>query len=237
MSILNKLKSDDTIENEKDSVGGSGPLASGLYQATIKMAYVTTAASGAIGLVTHLATDKGEHRETLWMTSGTAKGGNNYYLTKDGEKRYLPGFLNANALALLTVGKEISELDTEKKVTNVYNPELKKEVATQVDVPVDLLNKEVLIGIIKETVPKNTKDADGNYVPTGETREQATLDKVFRASDKKTTAEIRSEDEASFYEVWNDKWEGKVRDRTKGVTASTPAANSQVKKPTTSLFG
>ena len=173
------------------------------------------------------------------MTSGTAKGGNNYY-ERDGERHYLPGYINANALSLLTVGKEISELDTETKVVSVYNKELKAEAPTKVEVPMDLIGQEILVGLIKETAYKNVKNDDGMYVPTDETRNQNVIDKLFRASDKKTTAEIRAQaEEASFYETWCDKWNGKTRDRTSkqasgGTSASKPAAT---KKPTTSLFG
>lgn len=173
------------------------------------------------------------------MTSGTAKGGKNYY-ERDGERHYLPGYINANALALLTVGKEISELDTETKVVSVYNKELKAEAPTKVEVPMDLIGQKILVGLIKETVSKNVKNAAGDYVPTDETRDQNVIDKLFRASDNKTTAEIRAKaEEASFYETWSSKWSGNTRDRTSkqaahGAATGAPAAN---KKPTTSLFG
>lgn len=239
MSLLKNLTSDSKIADEKDSVG-STLLDSNLYPAKVKLVYVTKSASGAIGLVVHLPTDNGkEVRETLWMSSGTAKGGKNYY-EKDGEKRYLPGYLMATALSLLTVGKEVSDLDTETKVVNVYNPELKKEVPTKVEVPVELLNQEIYVGVIRERVDKTAKNDDGVYAPTGETREQNVIDKFFRASDKMTTTEIRAEaEEAKFFETWQKKWVDQVRDRTskegQGAAAKTKAA-SQSNKPTTSLF-
>lgn len=43
MSLLKNLTSDDSIANERDSVGSSEPLESGLYPATVKLAYVTKA--------------------------------------------------------------------------------------------------------------------------------------------------------------------------------------------------
>lgn len=244
MSLLKDLVTDESIANEKDFVGGGGALESGLYSCTVKLAYVTKAASGARGLVLQLATDTGrEVRETLWLTSGTAKGGKNYY-EKDGTKNYLPGYLLANSLALLATGQEISELDTETKVINVYNFDAKAEVPTKVDMVMDLLNKPILAGIIKETVDRTSKDANGVYQPTGETRNQSVFDKFFRASDKKTTAEIRAQaEEATFYEAWDAKWSGVTRDRTSGK-AGTPGVPSAAKgiappthkKPTQSLF-
>lgn len=245
MSLLANLATDASIKNEKDSIGGSGPVDSGLYPLNIAMAYLSTSAGGAMGLVLNLKTeDNKEIRQTLWMTSGTAKGCKNYY-EKDGEKNYLPGFIHANALALLTVGKEISTLETEDKVINVYSAEAKAEVPTKVKVFMDLINQPIIAGMIKQTVDKTVKNEAGAYVPTGETREENEIDKFFRAKDRMTTAEIRAQaDEAIFIGSWEQKWKGKVKDRAKGAAAGLAgvpknlgAAPAGTKKPTTSLFG
>ena len=90
------------------------------------------------------------------MASGTAKGCKNYY-EKDGQKNYLPGYLLAESLALLTVGKSISGCDTEEKVVNLYSYEAKAEVPTKVQMVMELLNKDVIAGIVKQTVDKNVK--------------------------------------------------------------------------------
>lgn len=244
MSLLSNLASEAGIADESDFIGSSGPLESGLYPASIAMAYVSKSAGGAMGLVLTLKVSGRDVKQTLWMTSGTAKGGKNYY-EKDGVKNYLPGFNHANSLALLTVGKEISALDTETKVVKVYSPEAKAEVPTKVECLTDLLGKEILVGLIKQIVPKQVKNAQGVYVPTGETREENEIDKLFRAKDRLTTAEIRGQaTEAAFADAWDAKWSGKTKDRAKGVvaqagTAGAPAgANgaSHSPKPTTSLF-
>lgn len=245
MSLLANLSTDSSIADEKDSIGGSGPLDSGLYPFNVAMAHINKAASGALGLVLTLKTDEGkEVRQTLWMTSGTAKGCKNYY-EKDGQKNYLPGFLAANALALLTVGKEISQLETETKVISLYSSEAKAEVPTKVEVVMDLLNQPIIAGLIKQTVDKTKKNEQtGIYEATGETRDENEIDKFFRAKDRMTTAEIRAQaEEAVFIDSWNTKWAGKTRDRAKGnASAGTPgmpkaAAAAGTKKPTTSLFG
>ncbi len=242
MSLLSALASDTSIAQEKDSVGGNAALESGLYNCTVSMAHLNKAASGALGLVLTLkGPDNRDVRQTLWMTSGTAKGGKNYY-EKDGEKHFLPGFNHANALALLSVGKEISEMDTETKVIKLYSPEAKAEVPTKVEVLTDLLGKDILVGLIKQKVDKTQKDANGIYVATGETREENEIDKLFRASDKLTTAEIRAEaTEPSFVFTWETTWTGKTKDRSKGVAANSgiagvPAGAAVSKKPSTSLF-
>lgn len=244
MSLLANLSTDSSISEEKDSVGSGGPLESGLYAATVALAYITKASSGAMGLVLNLKTDAGkEIRQTLWMTSGTAKGGKNYY-EKDGEKHYLPGFNHANSLALLTVGKEISAMETETKVVNVYSAEAKSEVPTKVEMLMDLIGKEILVGLIKQTVDKTKKnDNTGIYEATGETRDENDIDKLFRARDRMTTAEIRAQAEkAAFVDTWSAKWTGNTRNKAKGAsgTAGAPkaagAAAAATKKPTTSLF-
>ena len=246
MNMLANLTTDESIANERDSVGGNGPVESGLYQTTISAAYVGKASSGAMSLVLHLKTADGkEVRQTLWMTSGSAKGGKNYY-EKDGEKHYLPGFLHANSVALLTVGKEISAIETEEKVIKLYSAEAKAEVPTKVQMCTELLGKEILVGIIKQTVPKTKKNEAGEYVPTGETRDENEIDKFFRARDRMTTAEIRAEaTTAAFADTWATKWTGKTKDRTKGTNASAGTAGAPgtaapgvtvSKKPANSLF-
>ena len=238
MSLKN-LTSDESIADEKDSVGGGGVLNSGLYESKITMAYVTTSSGGATGLVIQAKTSEGRDiRSTQWMTSGTAKGGKNFY-EKDGVKNYLPGFLLAQSLALLTCGKEISEMETETKVVNVYDYTAKKEVPTKVDMVMDLLGKDVLIGLIKQVVDKNVKNAAGAYVPSGDTREENEIDKFFRASDRKTTAEIRAKAEtAAFADTWVEKHFDKTRNRATKVagTAGAPRAAAATNKPAASLF-
>lgn len=235
MSLLKSLTTDTSIAQERDSVGNSGPLDSGLHLCTIALAYITKSAGGAIGLVLHAKNEAArEIRQTLWMTSGTAKGGKNFY-EKDGEKHYLPGFLLANSLALLTIGKELSEVDTEIKVVNVYSPDAKAEVPTKVEMVVDLLGKEILIGLIKQTVDKTQKNDAGVYVATGETRDENEIDKLFRARDRKTVTEIRAQaEEAAFVATWEAKWAGHVRNKAKGAAVAGVAGAPKVGSPATS---
>lgn len=245
MSLLASLSTDASIEDEKDSIGQSA-FESDCYLLTITSAYINKSDGGALGLVTEFKTeDNRTLKQTFWMTSGTAKGCNNYYIDKNGDKKYLPGFLVANSLALLTTGKEISALDTETKVVKKYSKEVKAEVPTKVEMVMELLNQEIYGGVIKQIVDKTEKADDGSYVPTGETREENEIDKFFRAKDKKTTAEIRNEqDSAEFFDKWINKHKGNTKDKSKGASGSTgapkvgnKAAPAGAKKPTTSLFG
>jgi hypothetical protein len=239
MSLLAQLSTDDTIKQKQYNVGNS-PLESGCYPLTVQTAYITTSDGGALGLVCAFKTDGGrDFKQTLWMTSGTAKGGKNFYTDKNGDKQYLPGFLMANSLAQLATGKEISALDTETKVVKQYNKDAGKEMPVQVNMVMDLLGTQVIAGILKQTVDKTAKDSDGIYKPTGETRDENEIDKLFRAKDSLTVAEIRNGDtEAKYIETWKTKWTGKTKMKAKGATANagTPGAPKAAAKKPVSLF-
>ena len=253
MNMLASLSTESDIADEKDSVGGGFTvLDTAIYAMSVTLAYLTKSKGEALGMVLNLKAEDGrELKQTLWMTSGKEKGCKNFYTDKAGEKKYLPGFIQANALCLLTVGKEISAMETEQKVVNVYSSEAKAEVPTKVDVLVDLLGKDILVGVIKQTVDKTRKnEATGQYDPTGETRDENEIDKLFRARDRMTTAEIRAQStQAIFADTWESKWAGKTKDKTKkaGGTAGVPKgtaaafagaqAAAAAKKPATSLFG
>ena len=245
MNMLANFATDSTIADETDNVGGQRLLDSNLYNGTIALAYLGQSDSGATSLSVVLQMDdKTEVNQTFWMSSGTAKGGKHYY-EKDGQKYYLPGFLMANSLCQLSVGKEISQMDVEDKVINLWNSTAKAKVPTKVKMLTDLLGKEISFGIIKQTVDKNVKNDAGVYVASGETREENEIDKFFRASDKFTVAEIRaSAEEAAFAAVWAAKWAGVVRNKAKGAAAAGGGAGSvagapkaaAAAKPKTSLF-
>jgi hypothetical protein len=250
MNMLATLKTDDSIVADKDSLGGgAGALDTNIYATKVNLAFFKKSAGGALAVVLHLGTtDNREIRQTLWVTSGDAKGNKNYYETKDGERKYLPGFTVFRSLSALTVGKEPADLTVEKKVVNLYSPEAGKEVPTEVDMLTDLLDQEIYTALFKQVVDKNAKGDDGLYHPTGETREENEIDKFFRAADKLTLAEIQGgATEATFFDQWKAKWEGQTRDKTSkdapkangvaGAPNRPAAAAPAAGKPTQSLFG
>jgi hypothetical protein len=251
MSLLSNLAMDDSIEQEKDTLGGGySPLDTDIYKTNVSLAYLEKSKGGALGLVVHLTTDQGRDiRQTIYMTSGDAKGNKNYYVNKDGEKNYLPGFLLANSLAELTTGKQIAELEPEDKVVPLYSSEAKAEVPTKVQMLMDLVGKDVYTAVFKQIEDKNKKGDDGKYYPTGETIERNEIEKFFCALDgydKMTSPEIRAKAEApAFFDTWKQKWAGQVRDKSKGKAATNGQASAPVmggtaqaaaSKPTTSLF-
>lgn len=250
MSILTALKTSEDVEgNEVDSLGGGGFLVdTGIYDTTVELAYLSTSKGGALALNLVLATADGQKIRAdgfspFWMTSGTAKGCKNYYMEKDrktgketGKKKYLPGFLDANALCLLSVGKEIGDLQTEEKVIQLYDRDAGKEIPTKVDMFTELLGKEITVGVFKQVVDKTAlNQATGEYEPNGETREENEINKFFRTRDRLTVPEIKAGiAEATFADQWADKFGNETINKAKGMTGTqagvtsapgTPAAN------------
>lgn len=241
-SLLKNLNTDESVQHEADTLGGMSVLESGIYVMKVQIAYLTKSKGGALCLNLGLVTDTNQEvRQRLWVTSGDAKGNKTYY-ERNGERRGLPGFLHADSLCLLTVGKSFSDMDTEEKLVPVYSPDAKAEVPTKVEVLVELLNQEIIVGMIKQTVDVNTyHDGTKSYVPTGETRDENEIDKLFRAKDSLTVAEILgSSEEAVFIESWRAKNTGVTRNRAKGSSGQQNTGSSKsgttVNKPTTSLF-
>ena len=244
MNMFANVVTDNSVEEETDVVSsGFKPLESGIYTFEIKQAYAGEAASGAKNVTFQFeAADGTKFKTTQYATSGRNKGGKNYYETQDGKKRYLPGFITINNICLLSAGKELHEVEMEEKVINLYDKDAGKEVPTKVMRLMETRCKEVTMSIIKQIVDKNVKDDAGNYVPSGETREENEVDKVFRALDGMTVAEIKAQaEEAVFINTWKEANEGKTRDRAKGAksgsVAGAPAAgNTTAPAPAKSLF-
>lgn len=246
MSQFANLKTKENMTLDTDTIAGGrrGPLESGVYDAKINLAYLDKSQGGATALHITFETDQGDVRQTIWMTSGDAKGNKNTYTDKEGNEQYLPGFSMANSIALLTVGKEIADVIEETgadKTIKLWDFDAKAELPTEKFVIVGLLNESIKIGIRKQIVDKNQKNADGNYVPTGETREINELEKVFRDRDGMTVPEILAQaDEAVFINTWKERFTGDTVDKsTKKAGVQTGLAGSaanSVEKPKTSLF-
>jgi len=104
MSLFANLKRNDTIAAAAD-YAGSTKLTHGLKEMTIEHAYQTVATSGAVGVVLRFKSPEGTHNETMYVTSGTAKGGTHYYTDKNKVQRFLPGFTAMNDICLISSKK------------------------------------------------------------------------------------------------------------------------------------
>jgi len=224
MSIFSSLKPATDVKDDGDSLGmGSYILDSGLYQVTVDLVYASVSTGGALGMNCVFKTKDGrEIRQTFWVQSGDAKGNKTYYADKDGVKHNLPDLNHANALSQLTLGVDAHVLKDEEKVINIWNRDAKAEVPTKVKVAIELLGKQITLGLIKQTVDKNVKDDNGKYVPSGETRDENEIDKFFHADSNLTVSEIKAgESTAKFIHAWKKKNDGQTRMKATGTKAGT----------------
>lgn len=229
MSIFSNLKTSEEIQEDTDTIG-SRILESDAYDFTIEMAYVDQSKGGAMNVNFTFKNAQGQQlKQTIYITSGEAKGKLNYYVDKQGNKKYLPGFNIVNAISLLTVGQELGDLEPEEKTLNVWNFDLNKQAPANKPVLMELLGKEITLGVLKIIEDK--------YNAPGETRIINDINKAFRTSDKKTVQEIKAQDDAGFYEKWVEANKGKTRDKSNKSTTGSSTASESATKPKASLFG
>jgi len=204
MSLFKNLSNDASIKQDQDNISNNqyGPWETNVYDVVIDLVYLDESPGGAINTNFVFKTQDGNTlKQTIYISSGKEKGQLNYSVRADGGKYYLPGFVTANDIALLTVGNELLELEPEMKVISIYNKELSKVAPTKREVLTELLGQEVTLAVKRVTKDK--------YNSPGETVTINEIAKVFRTSDKKTSNEIKSESEATFYEKWKEKNAGK----------------------------
>jgi hypothetical protein len=237
--------STDGLEEAGDRLGG-GLLETRTYDGTVRLAYAGKSQSSAAQSVTaHIDIMGIEFRETYWVTN--RDGTNSYADKRDATKKHpLPGYTMVDDLCLLTTGLPLSEQPAEEKVVKLWDYESKKEIPQNVQVLVDLIGKPITVAILKQTVDKQAKDSAGNYVATGETRDENIADKFFHTDSRRTVTEVREGmEEAVFYGKWVEKNAGKTRNRSKGgegkagVPGRPAAANAPgaAKPKAKSLFG
>lgn len=238
MSLFANLTRSEDIAAASDNTGRAR-LQQGLHEMTVEYAYVVQAASGATGVALKLTSEAGTHNETVYVTSGTAKGGKHYYTDAKGVQRYLPGFTLINDMCRLTLDKELAELETEEKTLMLYNYDAKKEMPQNVQVFMDLVGQTALVGI------KATEE-DKYKTPT-ESVVKLSVDKVFHPETRCTVVELESGlTEGVYADTWA-KNNAEVQDKrvlskgglkpansTAPFNGGTPPATGE-KKP--SLFG
>lgn len=230
---LKDLSMGNDIQQERDVLGGNFTFDTDIYDFTIKLAYLSKSSGGATAVNLVLETDDNrKYNETVYITS---KDGKNYYVDKQNNKQYLPGFNLINNLAALTVGKYLPDLNPEEKVIPIYDYDQKKELPTKAPVLMELVGKRVTAGVVKEIVDKNidTGNVDANgkkiYAASGETREVNVLDKFYEIGTGFTVPEkLAKATESAFKQQWADKYKGTVRNKAKGkAEGGTPGASAQ----------
>lgn len=234
------------LEQAGDVLSGNfGPIDSGVYDGVVLTAYAGKSDGGAHNMTFEVELDvngkKHQYRETIYVTN---KKGEPFY-EKDNKKNPLPGFTTANDIALLTTGQELNAQDFEEKVVKIYDYDQRTQVPTKVQMAVDIVGKPITLAIVRRIVDKQAKDNNGNYVPTGETREENVIDKVFHAESGRTVSEVvRKLETGEFKQQWADKNTGVTQNRAKGAAgkpgvpgqASPAPAAAAASKPV-DLFG
>jgi hypothetical protein len=210
---------------------GFGPLDTGLYKMGITLAYLSESKNGAHGLNLHLKNADGSGpvvRQTLWMTSGKAKGQRNSYVDDNGVKHKLPGMEQADNLHALLTGVMLIDADSEEKTVKLWNPATSKEENTPVTVIKGLMNQPVLIGLHKNRDNKMILDkATSKYVadPSGKDRVYNEINKFFDADTGLTYAEKKAKTtDPAYLAKWKETFDSTyVRDRYKEVNAEIAA--------------
>lgn len=225
--MFKSLNTATDIAAEKDTLGGGGSVPSGLYDLTIKVAYVAFAKSEAMSVNLICQTSAGkELRFTEWVTSGKDKGCKNYYEDKNGDKQFLPGWVTINGVCLLGAGVPLTEIEPEKKKIMLWSYDAKAEVPTEVDVLTELSGKSITLGVQEVRENKTAmNEALGKRVPLNEERKLNQINKVFRTRDHLTVVEITAgSEEAIFYSQWDKKNTGVMVDKFKEVAAGPAGA-------------
>lgn len=226
----------DDVQPEGDVLGGFQRLDSNVYDFTVEMAYALQSESGSKGIhLTLVDTQAQQYRENLYVTSGTEKGGTNYFTNRDGKKQYLPSFVIANDLCIAITGKELAEMQgTEKDVkVTVWEDDKPVERLEKKQVLMDLVGGRVSLGILKQL--------EDGYPDATQERERNTIDKVFEYGTRLTIVEKEAGLESGdFVGKWLERNKDSVRDRRKESKNSGGASNAKAGAPVSkapSLFG
>jgi len=214
-----------------DTLGGDYTLNSGSYAMRIDVAYFTTMDSGsqALNLVFKAADGgKAEIRQTLYVTTGTEKGNNGYYLTKTGKKVILSDRQKAEQICQICCEQPLSALATEMKTVKIWDWPSRSNLPTEVEVVTDLVNKPILLGIRKIHKNKQAKNDKGQWVATPEDQTINEVHKVWYPSGLSTGEKDDGQTEGKFIHTWKTKHHAdyieEMYKSVGGVTTGSPAA-------------
>jgi len=148
----------DVVENTEDKVGGGGFTRvdhTGFYGMTIEKAFAGQSPmkengdGGAYFVTIKMKSDDGAFFDiTEYITGGTKKGCKNYYLDKDGNKQYLPGYNKIKALDSMLGGTDIYP-KTEKKTIELWDRDASKELPIEKEVITGWFGKKIGVLVMK----------------------------------------------------------------------------------------
>lgn len=189
-NIFANVKTAKGDKVEEDFLGGGGALDTDIYPVTFKTVYLTKAQSSQAQAVNFILDINGrEVNQRIWVMNKA--GGVTYKDKKSGEAKNLPGYSQVNAAAMLIVGKELGELDTEERTVKIYDHSAGKEIPQAVQCFVEFHGETGNVALQRQTVDKTKKnDATGDYEPTGETRDENEIIKFFPGDKLVTISEV-----------------------------------------------
>lgn len=236
MSIAALQLEADVESTNEDVLGGGGfILDTGLYPMVVDNAYLDKSSGGAMNLNIHLKKQTGGnqiYRQTIYITSGKAKGKLPYYVSKDGKKHPLPGYSLVNLIHKITTGNPLSQIAPEKRIVKLWDFEASAEVPREVPVVTAMVGKEILVGMQKCRENKRAKNSDGEWVDTNEVREFNEINKVFYPDGFSVAEKAAEADEALFVEKWTEaNASDYVRDKFKPVAGAPAAAGGATPAP------
>lgn len=225
MTLFADLKKDGLEKNEDRLGGGFQPLETDIYTMTIKGFYVSESEGGAKAInIIALRPDGKEYRETVYITKKT---GENFFISAEKKKVPLPGFTIIDDICLVTDGGDLSTQTFEERTINVYDYDAKKDLPKVVMQAVNIIGKQVDLGIYQILENKNEKNAQtGEYEPTEKVIPKNVIRKVWHSEAKMTVAEAENgvEEQGVFWQKWKDTHKGKVDDsKVVKVGAGGPA--------------
>jgi len=259
--------SSGTVEAPTDYTGGGGFLLDqNVHIATVVQCYGIKKPSGSMCLHFEFKTAAGKRlKEDCYFLSSKGKvdypvkGGDG---KPTGSTRHLPGFVTcANIVATAFPDSYKTFIADETKgatlvdryamffqealqsmspgIAPVYSPAVRKEVDTEVDFIMEsIIGKAVKIAVNKNLVNKQKKDANGNYVPVAESREENEIANSFSSDEFSAAEMLAGETKPTKMEAWMKANKGKTNDKREIKTDPEASAVESVSAtPDTSLFG
>ena len=229
---MGKFSMHDDIKLKETSLGGGSYLwDSGVYATIVDMAYFDQSKGGAHSLnVTLLNEDGKKLKQTIWFTNRKEEV---HYVNQKGEKDYLPGYDLANNLSLIITSDDINEAfdKSEKKMVNVYDFNVRKEVPTEKSVATSLLGKQVKVAVLKQVVNKRVNDGSGTYVDSAETRDENEIKEFyFHDTDLTVVEKAKDAKEALMMPKWSDRNTGITLNKVKAVTGAAASGDKPAGK-------
>lgn len=233
MSIFNKKaeQSNELLETANDQMGLFTQVIheGGVYKAVVKNAYFNQKSPSedyylSLNLeMTHPETGAVfEYADKIYSVV-TATGD----ITKKdakGEEVLKQGYIKANSLSVLTLGKVLTDVATVPKIVKEYNFTLKQEINVEVQTIQELIGKELLVGLSKESSNKNVQDPLTNvWTPSKEKVTKNVLQQFFNLEGFSFT-EVRDDvKEPVKIKQFEEKYTNKEISKYKEVTDSPVA--------------